>query len=74
MQSRKHSILEVLTNVSVGTVGAWLITVAVMTWSPYGPKINATMTVGLCTIWSLVRGYFIRRRFNELGRRSMNNR
>ena len=65
MQSRRHTIYEVLTGTTTGSLGSWLITWAVLSWSPLGNASNATITVALCTVWSLVRGYAVRRMFNR---------
>lgn len=62
MQSRRQSLIEVCTNTGVGMAGSWLITVVVMHLVP-NPMSAATITVIACTVWSLVRGYWIRRKF-----------
>lgn len=65
MQSRAQSALEVVTNTLVGMLGSWLITWTCMaTIKDRGACVTATV-LG-CTIWSLARGYFIRRRFAKL--------
>lgn len=64
MQTRMQSIVEVVTNTLTGMLGSWCITF----WVISHIDDNATassVTVVLCTIWSLARGYFIRRRFNS---------
>lgn len=63
MQTRRQSIIEVTTNTAIGMVGSWLITYACMTLIA-DRTTAATVTVIGCTVWSLVRGYWIRRRFN----------
>lgn len=62
MQTRRQSIIEVTTNTAIGMVGSWLITYAGMTLIA-DRATAATVTVIGCTVWSLVRGYWIRRRF-----------
>ena len=62
MQSRKHSAYEVLTNTFTGMVGSWIIT-----WLSFATienrEVATTVTVLGCTVWSLLRGYAIRRHF-----------
>lgn len=61
-QSRKRSLLEVCSNTSIGMVGSWIITY--LTFLNVQDKALATSVgVILCTIWSLVRGYAVRRHF-----------
>ena len=61
-QSRKHSSVEVLTGTFTGFVGSWLITFWIVSLH-MPPPVAATWTVSLCTVWSLVRGYAVRRYF-----------
>lgn len=64
MQSKKDSLKEVLTNTFIGMAGSWLITFIVL--NTVDGKINAaTATTILCTIWSISRGWVIRRHFNR---------
>ena len=63
MQSKKGTIIEILTNTGIGLVGSWLITYSVMHLK-LNPAVAATIVCGLCTVWSIVRGYGIRRFFN----------
>lgn len=62
MQTRRHSTIEVCTNTFVGLIGSWLITYACMMTIDNRAAATTVATIG-CTIWSLVRGYYIRRRF-----------
>ena len=65
MQTRAQSVLEVVTNTFVGMLGSWLITwVCMATIKNRTACVSATV-LG-CTIWSLARGYVIRRRFARL--------
>lgn len=63
MQTNKETIIEVVTGTTIGMVGSWIISYTVVR-TLSDPAIIATVTVGTCTIWSLVRGYWIRRKFN----------
>lgn len=63
MQSRKGTIIEIATNTGIGLVGSWLITYIVLHYK-LNPATTATITCVLCTIWSIVRNYGIRRYFN----------
>lgn len=65
MQSRRHSVAEVLTNTFVGMVGSWAITFASMSLFDDRALATSAAVVG-CTAWSLARGYVIRRRFARL--------
>jgi hypothetical protein len=61
-QSRKQSLIEVGTSTTIGMVGSWLLTMGcLMVFT--SPIAIATSTTILCTIWSLGRGYVIRRHF-----------
>lgn len=71
-QSKKQSLKETLTNTSVGMVGSWLITMGcLMIWT--SPVAIATSTTILCTVWSIGRGYTIRRYFNSKGEKNVSN-
>lgn len=63
-QSKAQTMKEVLSGTSLGMLGSWLITMGSMSMCP-DPVIAATVATGGCTIWSLTRGYAIRRYFNS---------
>lgn len=66
MQSKKQSLKETMTNTGVGMVGSWLITMGCLyVWS--NPAVAATVATIGCTVWSIGRGYTIRRYFNNKG-------
>lgn len=66
MQSRKHSAVEVATSTSIGFIGSWMIMWIVLKCWPHWPtSVQTTVITGLCTVWSIVRGYFVRRYFNH---------
>lgn len=66
-QSRRQSAVEVVTNTAAGMAGSWVI--AYVTMSVVQDRSTAAaVTVAGCTVWSLVRGYFIRRRFERIAR------
>lgn len=62
MQTRTQTLIEVLTNTFTGLIGSWLITYFCVLWIP-NVALAVTMSSVGCTIWSLIRGYFIRRSF-----------
>ncbi len=62
-QSQRQTVIEVVSNTSIGMLGSWLITVGVMYLIP-DLVTAASINVLLCTIWSLGRGYAVRRYFN----------
>ena len=64
-QSRRHSMIEVCSNTFIGMIGSWIITYLVIS-TIHNPMVAAPVTVLLCTIWSLVRGYFVRRHFARI--------
>jgi hypothetical protein len=63
-QSKLQSLTETLTNTGVGMVGSWLLTMACLMFftTPVG---IATSTTIACTVWSLGRGYVVRRYFDS---------
>lgn len=63
-QTKLQSLMETLTNTGVGMIGSWLITMACLMFftTPVG---IATSTTIACTIWSLGRGYVVRRYFDS---------
>ena len=63
-QSRRHSAIEVFTGTAIGFVGSWIITFLTFSYIRE-PAVAATTGVVLCTVWSLVRGYTIRRHFSQ---------
>lgn len=65
MQTRRQSAVEVVTNTFVGMAGSWLITYVTLSLVE-GKATGTTVTVIGCTIWSLARGYWIRRRFARM--------
>lgn len=65
MQTKRQSWVETSTNTGIGFLGSWLITLACLHLLTDMVVIATTTTV-LCTIWSLVRGYLVRRYFNRL--------
>lgn len=64
MQSKKQSMKETLTNTFVGTAGSFMITMLVLQVLQSDVAIAAVTTV-MCTVWSIGRGYTIRRYFNK---------
>lgn len=63
-QTRRHSMIETCSNTFIGLVGSWMITYLVLLY--VDDKALATTTaVVLCTIWSLIRGYAVRRHFSS---------
>ena len=63
-QTKKQSLIETCTNTTIGMVGSWLITMGCLMFftTPVG---IATSTTIFCTVWSLGRGYAVRRHFNS---------
>lgn len=63
-QSKKQSLKETLSNTFIGTIGSFLITLVTMHFVKDLTLASAIATVG-CTVWSIVRGYSVRRYFNS---------
>lgn len=63
MQSKKQSLKETLTNTFTGMAGSFAITMICLKIFTDPLAIAASTTV-LCTLWSIGRGYTIRRYFN----------
>lgn len=64
MQTKKQSLKETLTNTFIGMAGSWMITMFCLQFFTAAVAI-ATSTTILCTVWSIGRGYLIRRHFNS---------
>lgn len=64
MQSKKQSLKETLTNTFVGMAGSFGITMLCLQFFTEQVAIAATTTF-LCTVWSIARGYGIRRYYNS---------
>jgi len=63
-QSRAQSLKETLSNTFIGTVGSFLITWVTLHFITNIVLASAITTV-LCTVWSIARGYAVRRYFNN---------
>lgn len=64
MQTKAQSIREVLTNTAIGLVGSWLISYFAVT-NIADTRIAVTVATIGCTVWSVGRGYAVRRWFNK---------
>lgn len=64
MQSKKQSLKEVLLGTFTGMAGSFAITMLCLQVFSGSVAIAASTTV-LCTVWSILRGYTIRRYFNR---------
>jgi hypothetical protein len=64
-QSKRHSALETATNTAVGFFGSYAITLSCFHLESNIPTATLYATLG-CTVWSLLRGYYLRRVFNHL--------
>jgi hypothetical protein len=70
-QSKRHSAVETATNTAVGFVGSYFITFACF-HVPGADLATKTLYATLgCTVWSLLRGYYLRRFFNHLHTRQV---
>ncbi len=69
-QSKKMSTVEILTNTSIGVIGSWLLTAYILKTTPG----ETTGFVLIFTVWSIFRGYAVRRFFNWLHAREDLNR
>lgn len=64
-QSKRQSVIETCSNTATGFVGSYLITFGCFHLTDNLPAATLYATLG-CTVWSLVRGYYLRRLFNKL--------
>lgn len=64
-QTKKQTLVEVFTGTGVGILGSLLITWAVLFTVP-DRMLAGVINVAACAIWSLVRGYYVRRYFNKV--------
>lgn len=65
-QSKKQSMKETLSNTGIGMVGSWLITMVTFHFVSDLTIASTIATIG-CTVWSIGRGYCVRRYFNSRG-------
>lgn len=72
MQTKRLAMLEVATNTLTGLIGSWLITLHFVS-GVLTPIETASLITAACTVWSLLRGYVIRRIFNHLSVKSCQN-
>lgn len=67
MQTKRQTILEVVTGIVIGLLGSATITYLCLTNLNQLTAFWMTVTTtALCTLWSLLRGYTIRRIFNNI--------
>lgn len=64
-QSKRQSIKETLSNTFIGTLGSFLITWVTLHFVADIILASAITTVA-CTVWSIGRGYAVRRYFNNI--------
>lgn len=65
-QSKRQSMVEVCSNTCTGFLGSLLITWTCMSYSPLSVAGTSLLIVLMCTVWSFVRGYYLRRLFNKI--------
>jgi hypothetical protein len=66
-QSKKHSLLESLTNIIVGLITSFLIQLVIYPAMNIKVSVNQNITITLVFFAvSFVRGYIIRRVFNQI--------
>jgi hypothetical protein len=64
-QSKVQTMKEVASGTSLGMIGSWLITMGSIYLFPLDPVQAATVATIGCTVWSVTRGYAVRRYFNS---------
>lgn len=64
-QSIKDTAKEAFTNIGIGFIGSWIIVFLCMKYIP-SASLAATVSCILCTLWSFIRSFTIRRYFNNL--------
>lgn len=72
-QSKHESFLETNVNTWTGLVGSFTITAGCNFWMipRFGIWWTSIVTVIFCTVWSLLRGYYVRRFFNKRHKRKL---
>lgn len=60
-QSPWQSWKEISFSTALGFIGSFLITITTLTLSPFNATVNSWIITTLCTVWSLGRGYAVRR-------------
>lgn len=70
MQSRRMSLVEAITNLTVGYALAVVMQIVVFPWFGLNASLGENLALGaLFTVLSLVRSYALRRVFERLGHR-----
>ena len=65
MQSKKHSLIESLTNVAIGYFVALASQLLIFPLMGYNVPVSDNIIIGLCfTVISIIRSYILRRFFN----------
>lgn len=64
LQTKKQMLIETLVNTVIGFIGAWLITHIMLLKFSNTVWLSIGITT-VCTIWSLLRGFYIRHMFNH---------
>lgn len=65
-QSKAQSLKETMSNTGIGMVGSWIITMVTFHFIKDLTLASTVATIG-CTVWSISRGYAVRRYFNSKG-------
>jgi hypothetical protein len=75
MQTKKHSLIESITNVLSGLLISWLAWHLIISpiFKIYPNNTDIVLISVIFTILSIIRSYFIRRIFNHALRESVNN-
>lgn len=63
-QTKAQSLKETLSNTFIGTVGSFLITWVTLFFVK-DIILASLITTVACTVWSITRGYAVRRYFNN---------
>lgn len=63
-QTKAQSLKETLSNTFIGTLGSFLITWVTLFFIKDIVLASAITTIA-CTVWSITRGYSVRRYFNS---------
>lgn len=64
MQTKRQTIIEISVNTFIGFIGSFIITYLILHLD-LGAGLSASLVTIGCTIWSIIRQYFIRRYFNS---------
>lgn len=75
MQSKKESLKETITDVTIGYLFALMTQIIIFPWFGIYVSLGKNIKMGLCfTVVAIIRKYCVRRWFNKKSMRSLFNK